>query len=183
MYPGRKYAPMLEELAKSEPQIQAVILTDLAGIVKGAIKRTTTSTPTPNVDQLHGFLGCVIAQSYVEMGVNYALNKLQTVIVEYHRGTILLTPTSVGVFMVLADPGANLGFIRHKMTRIAKKLHKLESKLETLQLPSSPSIPSDSDTKPFPSPPPGEEHRPEEQNEPVDDKESLERALRALDSL
>ena len=183
MHPRREFTLYLEELAKSEPQIQAVLYTDLAGVVKGVLKRNTASEPTPHADQLHAFLGCAIAQSYVEMGTNYALKELRTVMVEYQRGTLLLAPTCSGVLMVLADLGANLGFIRHKLVRIAKKVRKLESALETRQLPSSAGIPKDSGPKQISSPTSEEEHRSKGKKEPVDDKEVLKQALQALDNI
>ncbi len=183
MHPRREFAPYLEELAKSELQIQVVLYTDLAGVVIDVLKRNTASNPPPHADQLHAFLGCAIAQSYVEMGTNYALKELRTVMVEYQQGTLLLAPTCSGVLMVLADFGANLGFIRHKLVHIAKKVRKLESALKTLQLPSSTEIPKDNDSKKLNSPTTEVEHRSVEKKEPVDDKELLKQALEALENI
>lgn len=183
MHPRREFAPYLEELAKSELQIQAVLYTDLAGVVIDVLKRKTASEPTPNADQLHAFLGCAIAQSYVEMGTNYALKELRIVMVEYQQGTLLLAPTCSGVLMVLADLGANLGFIRHKLVRIAKKVRKLESALETRQLPSSTEIPKGNGPNKLSSPTTEVEHRSIGKKEPVDDKELLKQALQALENI
>lgn len=183
MHLRREYTLFLEELAKSEPQIQAVLYTDLAGVVKGVLKRNTASEPTSHTDQLHAFLGCAITQSYVEMGTNYALKELRTVMVEYQWGTLLLAPTCSGVLMVLADLGANLGIIRHKLGRIVKKVLKLESTLETRQLPSSAEIPKGNSPKQISSPTSEVEHRSKGKKEPVDDKEVLKQALQALDNI
>ncbi|MFQ6125407.1 MAG: hypothetical protein ACE5R6_12505 [Candidatus Heimdallarchaeota archaeon] len=180
MYPKREFTLFLEELAKSEPQIQVVLYTDLAGVVKGVLKRNTTSEPTSHVDQLHAFLGCAIVQSYVEMGMNYALKKLRTVMVEYQHGTLLLAPTCSGVLMVLADLGANLGFIRHKLVRIKEKVRKLESTLETPQLPPLTEIREDNGTKKRNSSIIEVRHQ---IKEPVDEKELLKKALQALDNI
>jgi len=183
MHSGREYVPFLEAIARSEPQIQAVLFTDLAGVLKSVVERTTTTTPTPNTDQLHAFLGCAIAQSYVEMGSQHALNQLHTVIVEYQRGTLLLSPTGSGVLIVQADPGANIGLIRHKIKIVAQKLRKLESKLERHPILPLGRIPSELSAKHLKTPESGAKSPPTEKKEHVDDKEVLKQALEALDSL
>lgn len=187
MYAGREYGPFLEKIAKSEPRIRAVLLTDLAGVLKSRVERTTATTPTPNADQLHAFLGCAIAQSVAEMGVQYALNALNTVIVDYQQGTLILAPTGQGVLIILADPGANLGLIRYQIMRVAKKLRQLEAQLETKQeisqIPSLMEIPSRLSTEPRRILESTESDSATEKQEQSNEKDALKQALAALDDL
>ncbi|MFQ6124103.1 MAG: hypothetical protein ACE5R6_05780 [Candidatus Heimdallarchaeota archaeon] len=126
-----EFALILEEIATFGPQIQMVALTDFTGDLKGLIKQPTTSTLPPITDADHVFLGWAIAQSYEQIGSYYAFNNLSSVTIEYKRGTVLLTPTKIGVIIVLLNPGVSVEFIRQKLLNIAEKLHKLAMERET----------------------------------------------------
>ena len=143
MRPERNFTLLLEEIATSEPHIRMVGLTSRAGVLKGVIKQATSTTPIPKIDELHAFLGSAIAQAYVQIGSIYEFNDLYTVIIEYHQGTLLLAPTGTGVLIVLADLGANIGYIKYQMKTVAKKFHTLENDLGTHKVPSFIEIPDD----------------------------------------
>ncbi|MFQ5820254.1 MAG: hypothetical protein ACE5I5_09735 [Candidatus Heimdallarchaeota archaeon] len=153
-----QFAPILDEIATFGPQIQMVALTDFAGDLKGLIKQPTTSTLLPTIDADHIFLGWAIAQSYVQLGSYYAFNDLSTVTIEYNRGTVLLTPTEIGVFIVLVNPGASVEFIRQKLLNIAEKLHRQAAELETTHVLDFV----------------------ESQDEPMNEKKGLKQALKSL---
>ncbi len=129
------YIALLEEIAKSEARIRAVLLTDLAGVLKHAVERSSSTSTIASSDQLHAFLGYAIAQGVAEMGSKQELNELHTVIVEYQQGSLILAPINSGVIIVLTESGSNLGLIRYKLASVAKKLFTLESTLIPTQQP------------------------------------------------
>jgi len=177
---GNVYGPFLLEIANSESRIKAVLLTDLSGVLKSVVERTTATASLQSADRLHAFLGSAIAQSFMEMGSQHALNQLNTVIVEYQEGSLLLAPTSHGVLMVLADPGANLGLIRYKITLVAKKMHQLEPQLELSQVPPITGIPRKHPTKISTNLEPSTST---EEKGRTDEKQLLKQALSALDDI
>lgn len=130
-----EYIALLEEIAKSEARIRAVLLTDLAGVLKHAVERSSSTSTISSSDQLHAFLGYAIAQGAAEMGSKQELNELHTVIVEYQQGSLILAPINSGVIIVLTESGSNLGLIRYKLASVAKKLFTLESTLSSTQHP------------------------------------------------
>lgn len=180
MRSGNVFGPFLEDLANSESRIKAVLLTDLSGVLKSVVERTTTTSSIQSADRLHAFLGSAIAQSFMEMGSQYELNKLNTVIVEYRGGTLLLAPTSHGVLMVLADPGANLGLIRFKITLIAKEIHQLEPQPELSQIPPVTGISRMLGTERSPI---LESRASTEKKDRTNEQELLKHALSALDDI
>ena len=138
-----EYIALLEEIAKSEARIRAVLLTDLAGVLKHAIERSSSTSTISSSDQLHAFLGYAIAQGAAEMGSKQELNELHTVIVEYQHGSLLLTPINSGVIIVLTESDSKLGLIRYKLTSVATKLFELESTLIRTQHPDLNTHPLD----------------------------------------
>ena len=170
-----KFAPILDEIATYGPQIQMVALTDFAGDLKGLIKQHTTSTLLPTIDADHVFLGWAIAQCYVQIGSYYAFNDLNTVTIEYKRGTVLLAPTAIGVFIVLVNPGASVDFIRQKLLNIAEKLHKQAAELETSHVPDIVESQDELGLLLV-----DEENPPMGENKPIDVKKRLKQAIKSL---
>lgn len=178
MHPEREYMPFLEEIFISDPRIQIVIYTDITGIPKCAIKRDTKATVIPTIDLDYLFLGCAIAQSYMQFGSYYEYINLRTVIISYQHGTLLFTPVQdLGMLLVLAKIDAHLGNIRFKMTVAVKKLLKLEVELESRHVPSLAKNPGEFGTNQHETTMVGAENPPIEKEESVDDIEKFNQDL------
>lgn len=173
-----EFAPILEDIATFGPQIQMVALTDFAGDLKGLIKQPTTSILSSIIDADHVFLGWAIAQSYEQIGSYYAFNDLSTVTIEYDRGTVLLAPTEIGVFIVLVNPSANIEFIRQKLLNIAEMLQNQAAEIETSPVPDFVENQDELglllDNK---------ENPPMGKNKSIDEKKGLKQAIKSFFSL
>jgi len=126
-----KYIEFLGEIASSGPTIQMLALADLTGALKCLIHQPTPSKPVADFSNAHVFLGWAVAQSFVQLGSYYDFNNLQIVMIEYHRGTLLLAPLETNVLVLLVDTSTSVEFVRQKLPIYAQELSKLEETIET----------------------------------------------------
>jgi len=112
----------LGTLLRSNRGIQFVLLSDKTGLSVSSVTRLLVrETTTMDLESIGAIAAAVFCGSE-EQGNTLSLGSLGVMVAEFADGKILTAAAGEGILVVLSDPDAQLGPIRHEMKRAADGL-------------------------------------------------------------
>ncbi|MFQ5977458.1 MAG: roadblock/LC7 domain-containing protein [Candidatus Heimdallarchaeota archaeon] len=114
----------LGNLLRSNRGIQFVLLSDKTGLSVSSVTRLLVrETTTMDLESIGAIAAAVFCGSE-EQGTTLSLGGLGVMVAEFGDGKIMTASAGEGILVIMSDPDAKLGPIRHEMKRAAEGLQK-----------------------------------------------------------